>query len=73
MFLKLGNELSIANRCVNIRLSNNIEKIHLEIEIVNFSNIHVKINFKNGLHFYQSYLFLSNSEKLFAIIFDTYY
>ena len=41
MFLKLGNELSIANRCVNIRLSNNIEKIHLEIEIVNFSNIQI--------------------------------
>lgn len=51
IFLKLGNELSVANRCVNIRLSNNIEK-HLEIEIVNSSNIHVKINFKNGLYFY---------------------
>lgn len=60
-------------KCVNIRLSNNIEKIHLEIEIVNSSNIHVKINFKNGLHFYQSDLFLSNSEKLFGIIFDIYY
>lgn len=72
IFLKLGNELSVANRCVNIRLSNNIKK-HLEIEIVNSSNIHVKINFKNGLYFYQSDLFLSNSEKLFGIIFDTYY
>lgn len=36
MFLKLGNELSIANQCVNIRLSNNVKKILLEIEIVNF-------------------------------------